>query len=302
MFETLFGVETPLVVRFFFAFLIMLGLFGGAAWAVRRIVTGRSGRDSSRGRQLRLAVVDSASVDGRRRLILIRRDNIEHLVMIGGPTDLAVEPNIVRAVAAPHEVAASPTATEPLPRFIQNKRSWPLQPEPARRPRPAPQTEPLPEEPAAWSLQSHGETSTRAQRDTLAALADELSTYSVPLRSSPPRSARARPAGSRMPTGQLPSGESASADPNLAELAGHLEAAVRRPAAPAEERGARPGSHAVERALAVETAPPPRAAPMAAEPQPTHAEANASHPATLYDSDSLARGMARLLGRPTFKV
>jgi len=32
----------------------------------------------------RLAVVDAAAVDGRRRLVLIRRDNVEHLLMIGG--------------------------------------------------------------------------------------------------------------------------------------------------------------------------------------------------------------------------
>src|SRR5215470_8649202 len=56
--------------------------------------TGAAGR---RGRQLRLAVIDAAKVDGRRHLILIRRDNLEHLLMIGGPTDIVVEPAIVRA-------------------------------------------------------------------------------------------------------------------------------------------------------------------------------------------------------------
>jgi hypothetical protein len=38
-------------------------------------------------------------VDGRRHLILIRRDNVEHLLMIGGPTDVVVEPSIVHAAA-----------------------------------------------------------------------------------------------------------------------------------------------------------------------------------------------------------
>jgi hypothetical protein len=42
-------------------------------------------------------VIDAAAVDGRRRLVLVRRDNVEHLLMIGGPADLVVEPNIVRA-------------------------------------------------------------------------------------------------------------------------------------------------------------------------------------------------------------
>jgi hypothetical protein len=32
----------------------------------------------------RVAVVESLPVDGKRSLILVRRDNIEHLVMVGG--------------------------------------------------------------------------------------------------------------------------------------------------------------------------------------------------------------------------
>src|SRR5271154_32382 len=104
MFDSVFGAEMPLAVRFFLAFLIVLGLIGATAWAVRRFGAGRLGGGSARGRQPRLAVVDYASVDGRRRLILVRRDNIEHLMMIGGPTDVVVEPNIVRAVAAPRDV------------------------------------------------------------------------------------------------------------------------------------------------------------------------------------------------------
>ena len=88
---------------FFLAFLIVLGLIGAAAWAVRRFGSRRLGGAGARG-QPRLAVIDYASVDARRRLILVRRDNVEHLLMIGGPTDVVVEPNIVRAVAAPREV------------------------------------------------------------------------------------------------------------------------------------------------------------------------------------------------------
>ena len=42
----------------------------------------------------RLEVMDHASVDGRRRLVLVRRDNVEHLIMIGGPVDVVVETGI----------------------------------------------------------------------------------------------------------------------------------------------------------------------------------------------------------------
>jgi flagellar protein FliO/FliZ len=42
----------------------------------------------------RLDVVEHTSLDGRRRLVLIRRDNIEHLIMTGGPVDVVIETNI----------------------------------------------------------------------------------------------------------------------------------------------------------------------------------------------------------------
>jgi hypothetical protein len=50
-----------------------------------------------RGRQPRLAVIDAAAIDARRRLVLIRRDNVEHLLIIGGPTDVVVEQNLCAA-------------------------------------------------------------------------------------------------------------------------------------------------------------------------------------------------------------
>jgi len=48
-----------------------------------------------RNRRARLAVMDAAAVDNQRRLVLVRRDNVEHLILIGGPTDVVVEQNIV---------------------------------------------------------------------------------------------------------------------------------------------------------------------------------------------------------------
>jgi len=53
-------------------------------------------------RQPRLAVLDAAAVDTRRRLVLVRRDDVEHLIMIGGPTDIVIESRI----GAPEERAA----------------------------------------------------------------------------------------------------------------------------------------------------------------------------------------------------
>lgn len=78
------------------AFLFVLALiFVGA----RLLRGGRSKGNSTgsgflRGRDRRLGVVEAASVDGRRKLILLRRDNVEHLIMTGGPVDVVVETGI----------------------------------------------------------------------------------------------------------------------------------------------------------------------------------------------------------------
>lgn len=48
-------------------------------------------------RHRRLAILDAAAIDTRRRLVLVRRDDHEHLLLIGGATDIVVEQNIDRA-------------------------------------------------------------------------------------------------------------------------------------------------------------------------------------------------------------
>src|SRR5882757_3390359 len=103
---------------FLFAFIAVLALIGVAAWLVRRFATNRLGANPNRGRMPRLAVIDAAAVDGRRRLVLVRRDNVEHLLMIGGPSDIVVEPNIVRATPGRDQMASRPAVagTELPPR------------------------------------------------------------------------------------------------------------------------------------------------------------------------------------------
>ncbi len=52
----------------------------------------------------RLEVVDQANVDGRRKLLLIRRDGIEHLIMTGGPVDVVIETGIQPAETRSGEI------------------------------------------------------------------------------------------------------------------------------------------------------------------------------------------------------
>ncbi|MBA4034169.1 MAG: flagellar biosynthesis protein FliO [Bradyrhizobium sp.] len=103
-------------LTFLFAFIAVLALIGVAAWLVRRFANNRIGANTQRGRMPRLAVIDAAAVDGRRRLVLVRRDNVEHLLMIGGPSDIVVEPNIVRAMPG-RDMAPRPAVGEQPPRI-----------------------------------------------------------------------------------------------------------------------------------------------------------------------------------------
>lgn len=305
----LFGAEMPLAVRFFLAFIIVLGLIGAAAWAVRRFGSARLG-GMARGRQPRLGVIDYATVDARRRLILVRRDNVEHLLMIGGPTDVVVESNIVRAVPAARDVAAArtPSAAEALPRALAlpeasngSGGSWPLQPEaptPPRRPR----AEPIPEEPTAVGPSS-GEPPPRSQREALTALADDLAAHPVPPVTPPPRQRAA--AGTR-PSPAPVSAEAAAADQTLAEMAQRLEAALRKPkAAEASAPAARPApapEHATEteaQSPAPTPAPQPPRPARPAEAKSARADSKAKE-GKLYET--LEQEMASLLGRSPGKT
>ena len=66
---------------------------------VRLLFGNRLRTSGGRGRQQRLGVVDAYDMDRQRQLVLVRRDNTEHLIMIGGPNDVLIESSIIRAEA-----------------------------------------------------------------------------------------------------------------------------------------------------------------------------------------------------------
>lgn len=93
--EPIFGASGAVVAQYMVTLIVILGLVGLVVFLIRRFSMGGVSH-AARGRLPRLAIVDALPVDNRRRLVLIRRDNVEHLVLIGGPTDLVVEPSIIR--------------------------------------------------------------------------------------------------------------------------------------------------------------------------------------------------------------
>jgi flagellar protein FliO/FliZ len=70
----------------------------------------------TRGRNRRLAVVDSLALDPKRQLLIVRRDNVEHLILVGGPQDMVVETGI-----AVEESPAAQPARRPIPMVAARK-------------------------------------------------------------------------------------------------------------------------------------------------------------------------------------
>jgi hypothetical protein len=303
-------------LTFFFAFVAVLALIGAAAWAVRRFAGNRLGANTNRSRMPRLAVIDAAAVDGRRRLVLVRRDNVEHLLMIGGPTDIVVEPNIVRATPARDQMQPRPAGSTELPPRIAplpDAGSWsddtfdhpePQMPEPLARPgrpsfadevrRPAPALSERRSDPLTGftpePLGGRPESRPEPRPETIPSRVPRSEpTMPRPMRTSePPKASPMRPAAPAVtpsPTTAAP--PQPTADQNLAEMAQRLEAALRRPAGESSEPrvGAPP--------VAPEP-PPSRPAPRTEPSIPPPAAA----PSPKSGFENLEDEMASLLGRP----
>jgi flagellar protein FliO/FliZ len=84
----------------FLFYLFLLALLAlvvvAGVWLARSYLAGVSPVASIFGPrpERRLAIVEQAAVDSRRRLVLLRRDNVEHLIMTGGPVDVVIETGI----------------------------------------------------------------------------------------------------------------------------------------------------------------------------------------------------------------
>ena len=87
-------------LRFGVALVLVLALIGVAAWAARRL--GLAGRlPVAGGRTRRLGVIEVTPLDPKHRLVLVRRDGVEHLLLLGSAGDVVVERGIpVTRVAA----------------------------------------------------------------------------------------------------------------------------------------------------------------------------------------------------------
>ncbi len=92
--------------RFVLALAAVLALIVGLSWLLRRYGAGINPAPGLRGQ--RIGVVAFSPVDGKRRLALIRRDNVEHLVLLGPTQETVIETGIpVTEEPAPPTVSST---------------------------------------------------------------------------------------------------------------------------------------------------------------------------------------------------
>lgn len=230
-----------------------------ALWLIRRRGGASPFIRGGRNRQPRLQVLDATAVDARRRLVLVRRDNVEHLVMIGGPTDIVIESGIgaipiLREVRDPQEADV---------KALTRQDSETLKVEPAIQ---LDRRAALPQQPLA-------------QSQPASALTEEPARQQRREPSQPP----ARPAPvTAAPPRQATPPHQAQTQPPVREPAPAI-----RQAAPEKETARPAPAPAPAPAQAPVTAPPPVTAPAAATPIPEQRRMEPSAPAVSSPSASI---------------
>jgi flagellar protein FliO/FliZ len=73
--------ELSEILRFAAALVFVIGLIVACAWAAKRFGLVPSGRQTSMNK--RLAVTETLSIDPKRKLVIVRHDDREHLLLLG---------------------------------------------------------------------------------------------------------------------------------------------------------------------------------------------------------------------------
>jgi len=110
--------EATLYLRFFLVLILVLGLIVGFGWLLKRLGIG----DGARGpltRRRRLGTIESAALDSRHKVVLVRRDDVEHLVLVGPNTSQVIESGIPASGDMP---AGGQTSSLPFAHFLSRNK------------------------------------------------------------------------------------------------------------------------------------------------------------------------------------
>ncbi len=283
--------STPVKAIIALALVLLLVVIAGLI--LRRVAGGglKLTGQANRARQPRLGIVDIFEMDRQRQLVLLRRDNVEHLVMIGGPNDLVIEASILRTGArAQVPMAAEGLELPPLPEQVVVTPPLPLRRPPQMAPEPVPASVPTPLSPPAPPPPTIAPTPAA----------------SVPAASAPAAPAYVQPARSAKPSPDIAAAGAAAA--GIASLAASANAApapapapVTGPAAAQPSPANSPQQPAVQPAPIIEprfpitppTSPQPPLKPII-EPIAPPAAAKASP----NELDDMTRQLEEALKRP----
>tara|TARA_B100001964_G_scaffold234479_1_gene293172 strand:+ start:152 stop:532 length:381 start_codon:yes stop_codon:yes gene_type:complete len=86
-------IDTVSYMKFLAALIFVLGLIGGFALVAKKMGLGNRG-PVKRGRGKRLSIIESITLDAKRRVVLIGRDDKEHLLLIGAASEQVIETDI----------------------------------------------------------------------------------------------------------------------------------------------------------------------------------------------------------------
>lgn len=100
--------ELSEILRFAAALVFVIGLIVACAWAAKRFGLVPSGRQTSMNK--RLAVTETLTIDPKRKLMIVRHDDREHLILLGDQ-DMVLEAGLPAREDLSAVVAA---ATKPL--------------------------------------------------------------------------------------------------------------------------------------------------------------------------------------------
>jgi flagellar protein FliO/FliZ len=103
------------IFRFVAALAFIIGLIGVCAYAAKRFgfATGSFGGSAVK----RLSVSEVKVLDAKHRLILVRRDGKEHLILMGGEHNLLIETGIDAPAMPEMSSTATPDGAAPAPGF-----------------------------------------------------------------------------------------------------------------------------------------------------------------------------------------
>lgn len=127
---------------------IIIALVVVAALILLSVLT-RTFNSRVRGRRgKRLGVSEYRELDQTRRLMLVRRDNVEHLILVGGGQSLVIEQNIYDEDddTEAEDYASAPVQHQTPPIRVQEEESF--RPRPVPQPVPEPKFQPAPRAPS----------------------------------------------------------------------------------------------------------------------------------------------------------